>query len=281
MKILITGGGGMLAFALRNLAEKIEGAEIHLCDKNECDITDSASIAKVFEEFQPDFVLNCAAYTAVDKAEEEISTAMEVNADGALNLSKSCLKYNAVLFHFSTDYVFDGTKKSYDEGDLRNPINAYGLSKAKGEEFIENVLGNGKFYIIRTAWLYGPHGPNFVETMLRLAGEKDSLSVVNDQYGSPTLTFDLAQAVVEIITEGSNKYPYGIYHLTNSESCSWYEYTLRIFAFSNIGIPVKPVTSSEFPRPAKRPGYSILNNNKGPKLRPWYEALDYYLKNLR
>lgn len=281
MKFLITGGNGMLAFALKDVIGKRPGVELFSCDKDECDIADGASVERVFKKFQPDFVLNCAAYTAVDKAEQEKEIAMAVNAEGTANLAKACAKSNVILVHFSTDYVFNGSKKSYDEDDARDPINAYGLSKAGGEEYIEKILANGKYYIIRTAWLYGPHGPNFVETMLKLAGEKDSLSVVNDQHGSPTLTCDLAEAVCELIKGGADQYPFGVYHLTNSGSCTWYEYTCKIFEYSGIKTPVRPVTSGEFPRPAKRPAYSILNNNKCSALRPWSAALKYYLTNLR
>lgn len=271
----------MLAFALKDVIGKISAAEVFSCDKEECDITSTASIEKIFEKFKPDVVLNCAAYTAVDKAEQEKETAMAVNAEGTANLAKACAENDSILVHFSTDYVFNGSKKSYDEDDARDPINIYGLSKAKGEEYIERILKDKKYYMIRTAWLYGPHGPNFVETMLKLAGEKDSLSVVNDQHGSPTLTCDLANAVLQLINVGVNKYPFGVYHLTNSGNCTWYEYTCKIFEYSDIKIPVNPVTSRDFPRPAKRPAYSILNNNKCSALRPWEAALKYYLTNLR
>lgn len=279
MRFLITGSEGMLAFALKKEIAEMPDARVRACDKSECDVTNVNSVAKVFAEFQPDIVLNCAAYTAVDKAEREKETAMAVNAQGVANLAKACAENGSTLVHFSTDYVFDGFKKSYDEDDIRDPINVYGLSKAKGEEYIENILAGKKYYIIRTAWLYGPHGPNFVETMLKLAGEKDSLSVVDDQHGSPTLTYDLAKAVSKLIKGGADAPP-GIYHITNSGNCTWYEYTCKIFEYSDIKIPVNPVTSAQFPRPAKRPVYSILNNNKGPILRPWHEALKYYLNDL-
>lgn len=281
MRFLITGSEGMLAFALKKEIAGMPDALVRACDKSECDITNVNSVARVFAEYKPDIVLNCAGYTAVDKAEQEKETAMAVNAQGVANLAKACAENDSTLVHFSTDYVFNGLKKSYDEADARDPINVYGLSKARGEEYIENILAGKKYYIIRTAWLYGPSGPNFVETMLKLAGEKDSLSIVDDQHGSPTLTFDLAKAVLQLINAGVNKYPFGIYHLTNSGHCTWYEYTCKIFEYSNIKIPVNPVTTDQFPRPARRPSYSVLNNNKGPILRPWSAALKYYLNNLR
>lgn len=283
MKFLITGGNGMLAYALKNKLEFISDAEIFSCDKDVCDITNEASVGKIFDEFKPDVVLNCAAYTAVDKAEEDIDVALNINAKGVRNLANAALKHESVLVHYSTDYVFDGSKQSYDEDDMRDPINAYGLSKAKGEEFIENIMGenNGKYYIVRTAWLYGPNGPNFVETMIRLSQEKESLSIVNDQHGSPTFTMDLAKATIELLNGIADKYPFGIYHLTNSGDCTWYDYTCKIFEYSDITIPVYPIGSGEFPRPAKRPEYSILNNTKGPFLRSWQEAVKDYLENYR
>ncbi|MDP4008251.1 MAG: dTDP-4-dehydrorhamnose reductase [Candidatus Peregrinibacteria bacterium] len=283
MKFLITGGNGMLAYALKNKLQALHNAEIYACDKDVCDITDESSVKKIFDEFKPDVVLNCAAYTAVDKAEEEIDIALNINAHGVQNLAKAALENKVLLIHYSTDYVFDGSKESYNEDDLRDPINAYGLSKAKGEEEIENILGEnkGKYYIIRTAWLYGPGGPNFVETMLRLSKEKDSISVVNDQHGSPTFTIDLAEATIKLLEDTGGKYPFGIYHLTNNDDCTWYEYTCKIFEYSSILTPVHPIDSSEFPRPAKRPKYSILKNNKGPLLRSWQEAVKDYLENYR
>jgi len=286
MNILITGGNGMLAYALKLQLEKLENVHVHSCDKDTCDITDPASLQNIFTEFQPEVVFNCAAYTAVDQAEEDLETAMKVNAEGARNLALLCAEHDAILVHYSTDYVFDGNKENYNEDDVRDPINAYGVSKAKGEEAIEEILGNsqGKYYIVRTAWLYGPNGPNFAETMLRLGKERDSLTVVNDQHGSPTLTIDLAKASTALTglhKDSTEKFPYGIYHLTNSGNCTWFEYTQKIFEFSDISTPVAPVGSDQFPRPAKRPAYSILNNNKGPHLRNWDTALKDYLENYR
>ncbi|MBT6068468.1 dTDP-4-dehydrorhamnose reductase [Candidatus Peregrinibacteria bacterium] len=276
MKILVTGGNGMLAHAILKELKNVSGAEVLSGDKDVCDITDKRVIDRIFAEFQPDLVLNCAAYTAVDKAEDDLETAMAVNAAGAKNLAEACRDSSAVLVHFSTDYVFKGDKKGYDEDDERGPIGAYGLSKAKGEEYIEEIMAGKKYYIARTSWLYGPNGPNFADTMIRLAGERDSLSVVDDQHGTPTLTIDLAKAALELV---HGEFAPGTYHLTNSGDCTWYEYACRIFDLKGIDIEVEPVDSSAFPRKAVRPAFSILNNNKGPSLRHWKEALEYYIEN--
>lgn len=286
MKVLITGGDGMLAYAFKQQLETRDDVEVHSCDRDECDITDRDTVMKLFEEFKPDVVFNCAAYTAVDQAEEDLEAARAVNGTGARYVAEACLKHGSLLVHYSTDYVFYGDKESYDEEDERNPLNAYGVSKAEGEEAIEEVLGeSGKYYIIRTAWLYGPHGANFVETMLRLGKERDELNVVNDQHGSPTLTIDLAAASIELVGDvgefTAQEYPYGIYHMTNSGDCTWFEYTQEIFKLAGIATPVSPVTSVEFPRPAARPAYSVLNRNRGPFLRPWQDALQDYLDNYR
>lgn len=269
----------MLAYALRKELNLLD-VEVESHDRDTCDITDMEVLETIFSEFKPEMVFNCAAYTAVDKAEEDFEMAMAVNCDGVRNLAEMCKKYSSVLVHYSTDYVFNGSKEAYDEDDPRDPINKYGESKAKGEEAIEEVFGeDGEFYIARTSWLYGPNGPNFVETMLRLGKERDSLGVVNDQHGSPTLTVDLARASLELTGLTSDTdYPYGIYHLSNDGDCTWFEYTCLIFEIAEITTPVKPITTEEFPRPATRPAYSILNNNKGPVLRSWEEALrEYFL----
>lgn len=242
------------------------------------DITDYSVLRAVFQRISPDFVINCAAYTDVDGAETNRELAFKVNGEACKNIAKACKGISAILIHFSTDYVFDGRKKdgcrdSYCESDSPNPINVYGESKLLGEKMIIETMAD--VYIIRTSWLFGPNGKNFVDTMLKLATERDQLSVVGDQVGSPTYTKDLCEAVVRFFFK---KPAFGIYHLTNSGACSWHEFAKKIFEIKNIDVKVNKITSEEFPRPAKRPSCSILKNTKIMSLRPWEEALKAYLE---
>lgn len=271
MKILILGYEGMLGNELVKVFT--EGNELVLWDRGQIDIANRADVMEKIGELKPDIVINAAAYTAVDKAESEKDLVYKVNGCAVGFLSTICKEVNALFIHFSTDYVFDGENNlGYKEDHLYNPINLYGKSKALGEKMILDI--NPRYYIIRTSWLFGKYGKNFVETMLRLAEEGKDLKIVNDQFGSPTYAKDLAGKVKELI--GSEK-PYGIYHVTNSESCNWYEFALKIFKLSGLKPNVKPVTSSEFPTPAKRPTYSMLVNTKLPPMRSWEEALKDYL----
>ena len=231
----------------------------------ELDITNRENVIDCIRKIKPDVVINAAAYTDVDGCEDKQELAFQVNGYGPGHIAKACSIVGAKLVHFSTDYVFDGSKKEYLESDIPNPINVYGYSKLLGEtKIIENL---DDYRIIRISWLFGVHGINFVETMLRLSREMDTVKVVNDQFGKPTNTMDLANKLKEIIEIDP-----GIYHITNEGICSWHE-----FASSIIDNAI-PCTSEEFPRKAKRPRYSVLVNTKTESMRHWKEALKDYLK---
>lgn len=271
MRILLLGKNGMLGQAI--LSELAQNHDVHGYAHSDCDVTNLATLEKVIQHTRPEVVINATGYTQVDKAEVERDAAFAVNAAAVGNLCKILAKTGVPLVHFSTDYVFDGTKTGgYEELDSTSPISIYGESKAEGEKEIIKNLKN--FFLIRTAWLYGPGGKNFVDTMIGLASRAQPIRVVNDQVGNPTLTTDLANAISRLL----NTKDYGIYHLVNDGSCSWYDFALEIF--HQLGLPqeVIPITSHELNRPAKRPKNSILINSKFPKLRQWKEALSQYLE---
>ncbi len=276
MKILITGAKGMLAKAVIN---KLKDENQLICtDSQELDITDKNMVMEYVEKEKPEYIINCAAYTAVDKAEEEEELAEKVNSEGPKNLAIAADKYNCILVHISTDYVFNGDldiNKTYKENDKTLPVTVYGKTKKEGEDNI--IQNSSKYYILRTAWLYG-EGNNFVRTMLKLSKEKEELNVVNDQHGSPTYTEDLASIIKQIIDK---KIPYGIYHTTNIGYTTWFDFTKKIFELSNISCKVNPVTSEEFVRPAKRPKNSKLSKDKileeGITIPDWEDGLKRYL----
>lgn len=274
-KILIVGAKGMLGQMLASVLNK---HELTLWDKEEIDITNSAQVDEVIHALQPEIIINAAAYTAVDLCEENNEIAFKVNGEGPGNLARIAKSINAILIHFSTDYIFNGQKQEgYSEDYLEiDPINVYGKTKAAGETAILDAVDDSwrNYYIIRTAWLYGPGGPNFVDTMLTLAQTKDSLSVVNDQHGSPTYTKDLADRLEWMI---QNQVAFGTYHVTNSGTCTWYDFAKETFTLTGINIELKGCSTEEFPRPAKRPAYSILLNTKLPAMRSWQAGLADYL----
>jgi dTDP-4-dehydrorhamnose reductase len=244
----------------------------------ELDITDTHAVSTLVESISPELIINCAAYTRVDDAEVEEAKALQVNGNGVRNLCTACLSMNIHLLHFSTDYVFDGTKPTpYTIHDKPNPINAYGRSKLAGEKHILKLLD--QFYIVRTSWLFGLHGNNFIETMLGLAKSKKSINVVNDQSGCPTWTVHLSEAIADLIATKR----YGSYNITNSGSVTWYDFAREIFRLSGIDIKVTPVTSGRFPRPARRPANSVLDPNPLPdvlkrEMPTWQQALKEYLQ---
>ncbi|WP_288192995.1 dTDP-4-dehydrorhamnose reductase [uncultured Methanobrevibacter sp.] len=274
MRILITGGDGMLGTDLR---EVLKGEDLIVTNHESLDITDRNQVMEKIKEYKPEIVINCAAMTDVDGCETKKDLAYKLNAEGPENLALACREIDATLAHISTDYVFKGNNnRPLIEDDELGPISIYGKSKLKGEENVENILD--KYFIIRTAWLYGKNGPNFIEKMLELAKTHDTLTVVNDQKGSPTFTKDLSKGIYELIK--SNKY--GTYHLTNSGSTTWYEFAKLIFEKKKIDINVIPVTSEEFAAHAPRPHYSVLShdkwkNNGFEELRNYEDALDEYL----
>ncbi|MGI9950907.1 dTDP-4-dehydrorhamnose reductase [Moorellaceae bacterium AZ2] len=276
MRVLVTGAGGMLG---RDVVEELEnqGYEVIPLTHVALDITNGKVVKEAILQHKPEAVINCAAYTKVDQAEEEYQKALEVNALGVRNLALACRETGAVLVHISTDYVFDGSRqKPWGIYDQRNPLNAYGQSKYLGERFLETIAP--KYFLVRTSWLFGEHGPNFVETILKLARERECLTVVDDQWGCPTYTRDLARALADLLASGY----YGVYHITNRGATTWYHFARDILAVAGLNTPVKPITSAEFPRPARRPAYSVLDpfpleKTIGYLLPPWPDALKRYL----
>lgn len=277
MKILLLGKNGLLGTALFEMLSKVH--EVVGTTRDECDVAIPKQIEKLLESTNPGIVINATGYTNVDFAESEPSLAREINGTAVGILAELTALRHIPLMHFSTDYVFDGSakrskahlKEGYQENSGCHPINAYGESKLLGENLLQKY--NPYFYLIRSQWLFGPHGKNFVDTILTLGEKNDVLRVVADQYGVPTYTLDLAAAVLSLL----NGAPYGIYHIVNNGMCSWYEFATEIF--HQLGIPktIQPITSAELNRPAKRPQYSLLRSTKFPPLRPWKEALNNYL----
>jgi dTDP-4-dehydrorhamnose reductase len=275
MKILITGSNGMLG---HDLASALEGHDLILTTSKTLDITDKDSALEFICNAKPDVVINSAAYTDVDGCEENPDLAYAVNGDGVRNLALACREAGCPLVHISTDYVFDGsaTEPIAEDGQI-GPISIYGKSKLEGEKAIQEILD--KYFIIRTAWLYGMNGKNFPRTMLELAESHSEITVVYDEVGTPTYTPDLAYGISKLI-ETSH---YGIYHLTNSGSCSWCEFARYIFDVADKDVEVIPVTASEFARPAPRPSYSVLDNRNWVKngfepLRNYKEAIREYIE---
>ncbi len=272
MKILVTGAKGMLGHDLCPILED-NGWDVIETDVHNLDITDAKIVESFLAEANPDIVIHCAAYTNVDKAEEDLETARKINVLGTENLAKYCGKNDKTLIYISTDYVFDGkSEKVYKPDSKPNPINNYGLTKLEGELAVQKHCS--QYFITRTSWLYGYHGKNFVETMISLA-EKPELKVVDDQVGCPTWTVELANGIVKLIR---NKADYGIYHICGSGSTSWYGFAKSIFEKMNLNVNLKPCTTEEFPRPAKRPAYSVMDNQG--LCRNWEVALEDYI-NLR
>ena len=283
MKILITGANGMLA---KEIKEKFaQGNELILTDVAELDITNQEMVMKFVEKEKPECIINCAAFTAVDKAETAGEIVEKINADGPGNLAKAAKANNATLVHVSTDYVFGGdldVEKDYKEDDPKNPVTAYGITKLHGEEQIQ--ANTDKYYIFRTAWLYGIGGNNFVKTMLKLGETKDELNVVADQHGSPTYAKDLSEIIYQAVTK---KIPYGIYNSTNEGYTTWYDFTKAIFEYTGTICKVNPVTTEEYIKlmgvtQAKRPKNSQMSKEKlksvGINVPDWEDGLKRYLK---
>jgi len=268
---LITGAAGMLG---RDLQTVLNGRDVTALTRADLDITDFAAVTQAVAGH--DVIINASAYTAVDDAETHEDLATAVNGTGAGNLARAAAAIGATLVQYSTDYVFRGDATTpYPEGAPLDPVSAYGRSKAVGEKLVTEFNAE-RSYIVRTAWLYGQHGPNFASTMLRLAGQRDTLSVVNDQVGQPTWTVDLARATLLLLDSAA---PFGIYHGTNSGQASWFDFARAIFAEAGLDPErVTPTTSAEFVRPAPRPSYSVLGHDKWiaaglPAMRDWEEAL--------
>jgi dTDP-4-dehydrorhamnose reductase len=273
MKLLVTGAAGMLGREVVAAAERL-GHEVAAWDLPECDLTDAGATLAAIRRLEPGAVVNCAAYTNVDAAEADEATATLVNGDAAGNVARACAAAGARLVHVSTDYVFDGTKREpWIESDATSPLGAYGRSKLHGEDLVRAELPDHA--IVRTAWLFGPHGPNFVSTMLRLAAERDEVQVVTDQVGSPTFAGHLAPALVDMAERTDT----GIFHGAGSGSCSWYELTLEAYDAAGVACRVLPTTAEQFARPAPRPAYSVLGSEREHPitLPPWQEGVRAHL----
>ncbi len=282
--ILITGANGQLGSEFRKVGFSILD-EVFYTDTMELDITDYDAINRFVEEHEIDTIINCAAYTAVDRAEDEPELAAMVNVTAVENLAKIAFKQTCLLVHVSTDYVFDGSKDTpYTEKDKPCPVSVYGKTKLAGEEAIKR--SHCLYIIVRTAWLYSTFGHNFVRMILRLAGEREELNVVADQIGTPTYAEDLAQAIITIIRHDQVAEHEGIYHYSNKGVCSWYDFAREIVEQSGLPCKVKPVTTAEYPTKTARPAYSVLDKTKieksfGVTVPEWKEALGRCLRELR
>ncbi len=291
MVVLVTGANGQLGQALQFIAKNYTNIHFIFCSSAEFDITSKENGVTIFNKYKPNFCINAAAYTAVDKAESEPEKARLINVIGAKNLAEQCKENNTILLHISTDFVFDGNRSisssavemPYTEDDLPNPTGVYGQTKLDGEIAIQQTWE--KHFIIRTSWVYSQFGNNFMKTMLRLAKERDSLSVVNDQIGTPTNAVDLAEFLLKIIETYNlqpTTYNYGIYNFSNEGQCSWYDFAKKIFEINNININLQPIPTTSFPTPAKRPAYSVLDKSKIKKVfnievKNWEESLKIQL----
>lgn len=278
MRVLVTGYKGQLGYDLVNELEK-RGHEAVGVDIEEMDITDRASVEKVIPEANVEAVIHCAAYTAVDAAEDNEELCRKINAQGTRNIAEACRKSDLKMMYISTDYVFDGQgERPWEPDDSRDPLNVYGQTKYEGELAVEELVE--KFFIVRIAWVFGVNGKNFIKTMLRIGEENGKVSVVDDQVGSPTYTYDLARLLADMI--GTDRY--GRYHATNEGICSWYEFAAEIFKQAEMDkVEVTPVTSADFQAKAKRPSNSRMSKDKldekgFERLPSWQDALARYLK---
>ena len=285
MKILITGSNGQLGSEFRSLENKYRDCQFTFTDIEELDLTDFNAVHLFFEENSFDYCVNCAGYTAVDKAEEEPDKAFLLNANAIENLAKECTENNVRLLHISTDYVFNGNAtRPYKEDDPVSPESVYGLSKLKGEEAVLKYSSDA--IIIRTAWLCSRFGKNFVKTILRLGSEKNELNVVDDQLGSPTFTQDLANTILEITSSLENRNTNEIYHYSSEGNISWFIFAKAIIEIAGLNCEIKPVNTSEYPTKAKRPVYSVLDKGKikntfGFKIPDWKSSLSILIQDLK
>ncbi|MBO3096750.1 dTDP-4-dehydrorhamnose reductase [Gelidibacter pelagius] len=261
--VLVTGADGQLGQCIQNITHQFPSLDFLFADRNTLDITVANDVLDFFETHAIDWCINCAGYTAVDNAENDQENACKVNSIGAKNMAQACQKNDVKMVHISTDFVYDGLKTTpYTELDKTNPVNVYGESKLKGENEIKQILD--KHFIIRTSWLYSEYGNNFMKTMLGLAQDRQELSVVNDQLGTPTYAGDLARVVLNIIKLRSQDY--GVYHYSNEGITSWFEFAKAIFEESNIELYIIPIDTKDYPTLAKRPRYSVLDKSKIKKM---------------
>lgn len=279
MKIMVTGANGQLGMDVVSVFEEYH--DVYGFGRDQLDIIDLEQCDQLVQHIKPDVIIHCAAYTAVDLAETDSDHAYLVNASGTRNIALAAENVGAKVCYISTDYVFDGSHTTpYTEQDQPNPRSVYGKTKLDGELFIQTLCSD--YYIVRTSWVFGLHGNNFVKTMLKLAQDRNVIQVVQDQYGSPTYTLDLAYFLLHLVSTDK----YGVYHATNSGSCSWYEFASAIFEESDKQTRIESCSTSDFPRPAPRPQYSVLDNmsirtNGFTMLRPWRAALIDFLNQLK
>ena len=279
MRVLITGGSGQLGYDIAKLLEE-NNTMMYVPTHEEMDITDRDSVMMAFDSFKPDVVFHCAAYTAVDKAEEDKERCYDINVNGTKNIVDASNMYGSKVVYISTDYVFHGDKNGiYETSDITDPINYYGYTKYLGEQ---EVMKNSNNLVVRISWVFGINGKNFVKTMLRLASSRDEISVVSDQVGSPTYTYDLARLLVDMVNKNKN----GIYQATNEGYCSWYEFAKYIFEVSGIDIRVNPILTKDYVTLAKRPLNSRLSKDKLDedgltRLPDWKDATKRYIRVLR
>ena len=282
-KVLVTGGNGQLAQTIGSIANQFPSLDVTITNSKELDITIKKGVEQFFDINKISWCINCAAYTAVDNAENESEKAYEVNGIGVKLLADSCKKFNTKLIHISTDFVFDGNKQSpYNESDLTNPQTVYGRSKLEGENWVISTLEH--YFIIRTSWLYSEFGNNFLKTMLRLGKTKKNVKVVNDQIGSPTYAKDLAVFIMKIIERKSNAF--GLYHYCNLGEVSWFEFAKSIFEIADIKTNVNPISTENYPTAAKRPRYSVLDISKtqqtfDEQMPFWKDSLKKAIKNIK
>jgi dTDP-4-dehydrorhamnose reductase len=256
---LVFGGSGQLGKCLGAVATKIDFKGIIFPPEGEANILDIEALTKLFEKHKPAYSINCAAYTAVDKAEDELELARKVNRDGAENLAKLCSQYNCTLIQISTDFVFEGnTPKLLNEDDITTPVSVYGLTKLEGEQAV--AAAANKYYTIRTSWLYSEYGNNFVKTMLKLATDRDELNIIADQVGTPTYAIDLANTILHIINNDNHQY--GTYHYSNEGVTSWFDFAVGIFDIAGVKIKVNPITTAQYPTKATRPKFSAMDKSK-------------------
>jgi dTDP-4-dehydrorhamnose reductase len=260
MRVLITGANGQLGTAIRKESQNFESLNFYYTDIEETDISSKESVGSAFEKYSPNIVVNCAAYTAVDRAEDEREKAYTLNAQAPANLAEQCKTKNIKLIHISTDYVFDGKGNTpYMETDKVNPLSVYGQSKLKGEEL---AMAYGNTMVIRTSWLYSAYGNNFMKTILKYGNERPELRVVFDQTGTPTLANDLAIAILQIVQKTDKLFVPEIFHFSNQGVCSWYDFAYEIITQAGLSTKIVPITTNEYPTKAIRPQYSVLNKQK-------------------
>ncbi|PCJ97715.1 MAG: dTDP-4-dehydrorhamnose reductase [Flavobacteriaceae bacterium] len=281
--VLITGGKGQLATCIKDLSLNIKEHNFIYIDYDELDITNEEAVQAYFENTNISYCVNCAAYTAVDKAETDATIAGRVNVDGAKFLAEACKKHNAVIIQISTDFVFDGKQPQlYTENDAAKPLGVYGETKLMGELAVADATD--KYFIVRTSWLYSEHAHNFLKTMLRLGKEKEELNVVCDQIGTPTYAGDLAQTIIKIITEEIQVY--GTYHYSNEGVASWYDFAKAIFDESKTNVKLFPIKSDVYPTPAERPVFSVMDKSKIKKnfnieIPYWRDSLSKCLSSIK